>query len=178
MLKTLLAFSWPVKTLIKVWLLLSLLLPCVYTAHLYDITALNSRVECVCVWFTVLPVPGLVWSVAVQCSAAFVLSPSPPHLSPSPALHSSSSALSSLPPAFLCGSSTTGGTHLHLPQATEKDTKLKEQGMNESWWKWWLQGDGQRRTMFTQDRHQAKSRNTPWYERIKTQVYKGRQRGI
>lgn len=40
--------------------------------------------------------------------------------------------------------------------------------MNEDTLKWWPEGDGQRRTIFTQDRHQAESRNKPGLERTKT----------
>lgn len=73
-----------------------------------------------------IPVP--VWSIAVQYNVAFAPSPFPPHHAPSPALHFFSSALSSLPPVFLYGSLTGGGTHLHLPLAVE--TKVRESVMN------------------------------------------------
>lgn len=74
---------------------------------------------------------GPLWPVADQCSAAFALSLCRPRPSPSPARRSSSSALSFLPPVSLCGSSTTGGIHLRLPRAAEKDMEVKELGMNE-----------------------------------------------
>lgn len=67
-----------------------------------------------------VPLPEPVWSVTVQYSVAFSLSPSHSHPSLSPPPRSFSSGLSCLPPASLCGSSAVGGTRLRPLQAEDR----------------------------------------------------------
>ena len=103
-------------------------------------------------WTSALPAPGSVWLAAVRCNGTFGLCLSPPLLFPSPALHSFSSALSSLPPSFLCGSSAAAGSHLRPLQAAERNTG--------EWWEAMMETDQDH--LGLKNWHQTRDESTDW----------------